>query len=79
MVRVQHLKTVDELNVAAMNDAGPFFVDADGVRLRHGRLEDDLFEVQDDLRDVLDHVAHGRELVQGALDSERRDGGTLER
>ena len=44
-----------------------------------GGLEDDLLEVQDDLGHVLDDVGDARELVERALDAERRDGRALER
>ena len=69
MVRVQHLEAVDELDVARVDGAGAFLVDADGVRLRLGRLEDDLLQVEDDVGHVLDDVADGRELVERALDA----------
>src|SRR5262249_52189363 len=55
------------------------FVDANDVGLRGRRLEDDLFEVEDDVAHVLDHVGDGGELVERALDLDGRDGGALKR
>ena len=54
----------------------------DAQRLRGfgvGRLEQDFLEVQDDVGHVLDDVGDGRELVQRALDLDRRDGRALQR
>ena len=79
MVRVEDLQPVDELDVARVDGAGAFLVDANGVRLRRRGLEDDLLEVQDDVGHVLDDVGHGRELVERAVDAERGDGRALER
>jgi hypothetical protein len=53
-----------------VDGAGALLVDADGVRLRLSRLEDDLLEVEDDVGHVLDDVADGRELVERALDAD---------
>ena len=79
MVRVQDLQAVDELDVASVDDPRALLVDADGVRLRGRRLEDDLFEVEDDLGHVFDDVADGRELVERAVDAKGRDRRALER
>ena len=79
MVRVQHLEPIDELDVARVDGAGPLLVDAHGVRLGLGRLEDDFLQVEDDVRHVLDDVADGRELVQRAFDADGGDRRALER
>ena len=79
VVRVQDLEAVDELDVARVDGPGALLVDADRVRLGLGRLEDDFLQVEDDVGHVLDDVADGRELVERALDADRRDGRALER
>ena len=78
MVGVQDLEAVDQLDVLRVDGARPLLVDADGVRLGLGRLEDDLLQVQHDVRHVLDDIADGGELVERPVQLHGRDGRALE-
>ena len=49
----------------------------DGLVVLRG--DDELLEVEDDLGDVLGHTGDRRELVQDAVDLDRRDGRTRDR
>src|SRR5450432_1027026 len=79
VVGVEHLDAVREDDVARRDLALAVLLDADDARLRVDALEQDLFEVQHDVRDVLDDVGDRGELVEGALDLDGRDGRALQR
>ncbi len=49
-----------------------------GVRVATVGLEQYLFQVENDLRDILDHAGNGSELVSRAIDLHRGDGRSLE-
>ncbi len=80
VVGVQHLKPVDELDVASRRPGpGPSLSMRTVYVFGCRRLEDDLLQVEDDVGHVFDDVGDGRELVERAFDADGRDGRALER
>ena len=73
---------VDHLDLARSRElTGGDLTRALGFEGQEGRLvavdlERDLLEIEDDVGDVFDDTRHRRELMVGALDLDRRDGGT---
>ena len=79
VIGVQHLDAVGERDVAGRDLALAVLLEAQHARLRVDRLQQDLFEVQHDVGHVLDDVGDRGELVQRALDLDRRDRRALQR
>ena len=79
-LRVQDLEVGRCLDVSRRDDAGALLGD---VHLDLGRraveADDEVLEVEDDVRDVLANARKRRELVGDALDLHRGDRGALER
>ena len=75
---------IDDRNVRIGLDVGggdgPSFagLDQKGDRLALGRDDQDLLKVENNIRDILDDVVDGLELVVNAINLDRRDGGAFD-
>ena len=66
------------LDVGGSNDPRFAGLDQQGDRLALGRYDQDLLQVENDIRDILNDVVDGLEFVVNARDLNRRDGGTFD-
>ena len=83
--RADKLAGVDQFNVLIEQDVGgghrPLFVcrEHQCLLLAGVGLEFDFLQIQDDVRHILDDAVDGGELVHGAVDFDRGDGGSFQR
>ena len=75
-VAVEHAHTGRALDVAGGNHARTASVETQGDLFVEVAGEHDIFQVQDDVGDVLDNTGDGVELVEGVVEPHHGDGGT---
>src|SRR5439155_2914183 len=78
-VRLEDLDVRVGLNISGAHLARLVDPQREGLRVIHVELQRNLFQVEDNVRGVLDDARDGRKLVENAVDLDRRDGGAFHR
>jgi hypothetical protein len=79
LVRIHQLDVLVQLDIRGGHCA--FLVDRQqqGLGIARVRFEQDLFQIQDNFGDILDHAVDGGELMHRPVDFNRGDGGAFQR